>query len=73
MWWGKSVPLSTIMPTLDGGSLGAGQRAGVEGEHGPDACADGGICAPAADVCFVGVKVVDDEQAEGDKEGHHRS
>ena len=35
MWWGKSAPLSTIMPTAEGGSLAGGQRCG-----GGDGCTD---------------------------------
>ena len=40
-WWmsgGKSVPLSTIMPTADGGSLAGGQRCGA-GTDGLTRCA----------------------------------
>lgn len=79
------MPLSTIMPTDDGGSLVGGgvvdQRWSREREMvGPDAGTDGGICAPAADlggdddvVVVIKDELVEDELADGDKAGGHRS
>lgn len=59
----------------DGGGRQPGGGSALRGRgwvHGPDACADGGICARAADLAYGvwGVKVVDDEEADGDKERH---